>query len=134
MEETNKIIPIVEQIELMIKENNSSISIDEVLTNLFNKYNITYDTIRLLINDTKCENCVYYTDYNNNMVFLKCNLCNNINNCRTCFNIVKSNNIYIRRNSINKTVECRDCSDKINIDACNICHNILCCCNLPFGC
>ena len=36
---------------------------------------------KTFINNDKCEECVYLTDYNNNKVFLKCNLCNNINNC-----------------------------------------------------
>jgi len=124
---------IIQQIEYIIKENQSSISINDVLANLFNKYNITYDVIKTFINNDKCEECVYLTDYNNNKVFLKCNLCNNINNCKTCFNTIKSNN-HQRKNSINKTIECNNCSEKINIDACNICHNIQCVCNIQFGC
>lgn len=124
---------IIQQIEYMIKENQSSISINDLLTNLFNKYNITHDIIKTFINNNKCEECVYLTDYNNNKVFLKCNLCNNINNCRTCFTTIKSNKHH-RRNSINKTIECNSCSEKINIDACDTCHNIRCVCNIQFGC
>ena len=129
-------IPIIQQIEFMIKENQSSVSINDVLMNLFNKYNITYDIINNIINTSnKCEECVYLTDYNNHKVFLKCNLCNNINNCKSCFNTVKSNNNnQYRRNSINKTIECNNCSEKLNIDACNTCHNIVCLCNVSFGC
>jgi hypothetical protein len=129
-------ISIIQQIEFMIKENQSSTSINEILTNLFNKYNITYDIIETFINDTnKCKECVYLTDYNNTKVFLKCNQCNNINNCKMCFNtITNNNNNKYRRNNINKIMECNNCSEKMAIDTCNICHCISCICNIQFGC
>ena len=125
-------ISIIQQIEFMIKENKSSTSINDVLTNLFNKYNITYDIMKTFINDIKCEECNYFIEYNNK-VFLKCTLCNNINNCKTCFITINNHNHH-RKNSINKTIECNNCSEKMNVDTCDKCHNIQCFCNVPFGC
>ena len=123
---------IIQQIEFMIEENKSSISINDVLTNLFNKYNITHDIIKTFINHDKCDECDYFLEYNSK-VFLKCTSCNNINNCNTCITTINSNNHH-RRNSINKTIECNNCSEKMNVDTCNNCHNIRCVCNIPFGC
>lgn len=79
---SNKLI--IKQIENILEEMESYYSVDMILKELFNKFNINKDVIKDIINSDnikkeKCKLCTYYSEYTYNKHILRCNLCNNIN-------------------------------------------------------
>ena len=133
--------PIIKQIDMILEEEKSYYTVDNVLKELFNKFNITHNDIREIVKSDiikkeKCKLCYYFQEYTYNKHILRCNACNNINFCKECYNIIKidTKNKFIRKNDTNKIINCNICNEKLNIDVCIECVSSLCICGCPKGC
>ena len=125
--------PIIKQIENILEEEKSYYTPDMILKELFNKFNINKeDILQVIKNDSikkeKCKVCRFYTEYTYNKHISRCNLCNHINFCNDCHKVVKFDwmNTFIRRNKINKVINCVSCDEKLDIYVCKICESYKC--------
>ncbi len=124
---------IIKQIENILEEEKSYYTPEMILKELFNKFNINKeDILQVIKNDSikkeKCKVCRFYTEYTYNKHILRCNLCNHINFCNDCHKVVKFDwmNTFIRRNKIDKIINCVSCDEKLDIDVCKTCDNYKC--------
>lgn len=125
--------PIIKQIENILEEAESYYSVDMILKELFNKFNIDKDVIKNVIKShnmkrEKCNICTYYAEYIYNKHILRCNLCNHINFCKECHKVVKFDwkHKLSRQNDTTKIINCDTCNEKLNVDVCKICNNHIC--------
>ena len=133
--------PIIKQIENILEEMKSYYTVDMILKELFNKFNISKDVIKDVINSDnikkeKCKLCTYYSEYTYNKHILRCNLCNHINFCKDCYKIIKFDweHKYSRRNDTNKIINCVICNEQLHIDVCKTCDSYSCICGCSSDC
>ena len=133
--------PIIKQIENILEEMESYYSVDMILKELFNKFNIGKEDIEDIIKSDnvkkeKCKICTYYTEYTYNKHILRCNLCNHINFCKDCHKIIKFDwkHKLSRQNDINKIINCNICNEQLHIDVCEKCDKYSCICGCLSGC
>jgi hypothetical protein len=128
--------PIVKQIDMILEEEKSYYTIDDILKGLFHKFNITHNDIRDIIKSNimkkeKCKLCYYFKEYTYNQHILRCNSCNHVNFCKECYRIINFDSInkYSKKNTIYKLINCDICNERLNIDVCQKCESSNC-----FGC
>ncbi len=133
--------PIIKQIENILEEMESYYSVDMILKELFNKFNICKEDIKEVINSDnikkeKCKICTYYSEYTYNKHILRCNLCNHINFCKDCHRIIKFDwkHKLSRKNDINKIINCKICNEQLHIDVCEKCDKYSCICGCISDC
>ena len=119
--------PIIKQIENLLEEKESYYSVDMILKELFNKFNISKDVITQVIQNDhikkeKCKICTYYTEYIYNKHILRCNSCNHINFCKDCHKVIKFDwkHKFSRRIDTNKIINCETCNESLQVDVCTL--------------
>ena len=125
--------PIIIQIEKILENEKSYITLDDILKGIFQKFNITHDDIKDIIKSDimkkeKCKLCHYMSEYTYMKHILRCNTCNHINFCKECYMIIKNdwNNKFSRKNNTNKIINCNTCNERLYIDICSICDSHKC--------
>jgi hypothetical protein len=133
--------PIIRQIENILEEEESYYSVDMILKELFNKFNISKDVIKEVIKSDhvkkeKCKRCYYTTEYTFGKHISRCNSCNHINFCKECYQIIRNDwkNKFNRRNNIDKIINCKSCNEQLHVDICKECNSYSCICGCPCEC
>jgi hypothetical protein len=102
-----------ETIKLMLINEHSHLSLDDLLREIFNKYNISFNNIKEIIQTlnkkNKCNKCRYKLNYSSiyKQYILKCELCNNINTCDCC---IENYEYYDNNHGIIENLICDLCN------------------------